>query len=215
MPRYMLTFLTEPDIPVCFRTVAVRTLLSLTGSPTAESLAWNPSPDITYPVLARGVRRLLDQTLASTRIVQKQDVGALRRLKKDSRAKSITADGPTLLLLEDIVQLLATDSNFAFYHVPGVIDGTKQDRHWYPSADCDFVLHDTKAVLSNLGSCLQEAQLAPVMEVAADTLVSLCSPAHVMLWNPSNLMPSFWEISSSVIISLAIQLIGVGTSAAR
>lgn len=127
-------------------------------------------------------------------------------------------------LLSWLVQLFSSEPQYALHHNDNELDADPQDLQWWvvskvqdaypvvrypPDFDhANACLYDTKKVLTGLTLCFQERRFEEVAMVAAQALLKLHEPDHVEQWNQNNLMPSFWEISSNVFISLSIQLIG-------
>eukprot|EP00052_Salpingoeca_macrocollata_P027084 m.255425 g.255425 ORF g.255425 m.255425 type:complete len:2782 (+) comp22689_c2_seq1:322-8667(+) len=193
-------------VPVIFRIVVVKALLAIKEQ--GESMPWNPTIVTTYELLTSPLRREF-QHLLQRILAQPWSAGAMKASKQKKDIKALNDLNQDLELLECIMQLFYKDPNLALFHSTTHSDAAKDDKSWYSvERNMDYKLQDTKKLMTGLTICLQDSRLTNVAETASKTLLKLHEPANVAMWNPDNMMNSFWDISSSVLLSLAVQLIG-------
>eukprot|EP00051_Salpingoeca_urceolata_P003452 m.57787 g.57787 ORF g.57787 m.57787 type:complete len:2607 (+) comp12795_c0_seq1:372-8192(+) len=202
---FMVPFVHSPDAPSVYKSVVIQTLLKLKSEPQLE---WNAGVEQAIPLLARPIRRLLHVTMRKIRTqgtATAQAAAKAPRSKRDARLfGGLQQD---VCLLQWLLLLLRSEPAFLCHHENGENDAGPAEKEWYPSENCDFTTIDSLTVMTSLVECLEDARLVELTDEATKTLVCLHEPDVIAGWNPNNRLAAFWEVSSNVLIRLALQLV--------
>ncbi|KAJ1927924.1 Ras GTPase activating protein ira2 [Tieghemiomyces parasiticus] len=191
--RHLVPLFLQEGIAVPYRLILVKACYTLAIEPT---LPWLPNISTLYATVASPFRKMLQTFInqpAGEQVPRKSSLTLERALLKRGSSKASDLDALKAERIEVIVTLLKlywTDPLPAIFSVV---------------PDVQFA--ENLTLFANVTACFREP-VTTIRSMAAFTVLALHEPVYVESWGPpGSLMPSFWTISSQVLLAVAREIL--------
>ncbi|KJE90496.1 neurofibromatosis 1 [Capsaspora owczarzaki ATCC 30864] len=181
----------KEDSPAIFKLVLVKTLYQIATE--GSMMPWHPKLEQAYPAICAPLRKMFQAFILKTRHHE-----ANRRTIKSKTDKKAMEESVDVEILLRVIQLYHADPKLALY---------------YNAQTSGNITNDIRELLTGLTSCLQDTGNPEIVDAAAKAVMELHKPANMSLWNIQDVMACLWEVSSHVIASMTLHLIGTKFSA--